>query len=95
MILMNFLDNDFRDADLRNTLFAQTYMNNTDFSGADLRGAIFDTSAFENSDFSGADLREIEYDSIALQFFAVSNLKRARMSADLQSDLEKLRLGQN
>jgi uncharacterized protein YjbI with pentapeptide repeats len=66
-------------------------MNNTNFSGADLRGAIFDTSAFENADFRDANLEGIKYDGIALQFFAVSNLKGAKLSADLQKDLEKLR----
>jgi len=88
---MNFLNVDYSGADLRNTRFAQTYMNNTNFSGADLRGAIFDTSAFENADFRDANLEGIKYDGIALQFFAVSNLKGAKLSADLQKDLEKLR----
>jgi uncharacterized protein YjbI with pentapeptide repeats len=91
--LQNFLDNDFSGADLRNVLFAQTYMNNTKFTGADLRGAVFDTSAFENADFSGADLRDIKYDDIALQFFAASNLDGAMMSEGLKRDLEKLRAG--
>jgi uncharacterized protein YjbI with pentapeptide repeats len=91
IILMNFLNVDYSGADLRNTRFAQTYMNNTNFSGADLRGAIFDTSAFENADFRDANLEGIKYDGIALQFFAVSNLKGAKLSADLQKDLEKLR----
>jgi uncharacterized protein YjbI with pentapeptide repeats len=88
---MNFLGVDFSGADLRNTRFAQTYMNNTNFSGADLRGSIFDTSAFENADFRGANLEGIKYDSIALGFFAVSNLEGAKLSAGLQKDLEKMR----
>ena len=87
------MDADFSGADLRNTRFAQTYFNNTKFSGADLSGAIFDTCAFENADFRGADLLGIKYDSIALGFFAVSKLDGAKISADLQKDLEKLRSG--
>jgi uncharacterized protein YjbI with pentapeptide repeats len=90
---MNFLDADFSGANLRKTRFAQTYMNNTDFSGADLSGAVFDTSAFENADFTNANLQGIKYDSIALGFFAVSKLDGAKMSANLQKDLEKLRSG--
>jgi uncharacterized protein YjbI with pentapeptide repeats len=91
--LLNFLDADFSGADLRNSRFAQTYMNNTNFSGADLSGAIFDTCAFENADFRGANLQGIKYDSIALGFFAMSKLDGAKMSADLQKDLDKLKAG--
>ena len=53
---------DYSGADLRNTRFAQTYMNNTNFSGADLRGAIFDTSAFENADFRDANREKLRTD---------------------------------
>ncbi len=91
--MLNLLDADFSGADLRKVRFAQTYMNDTNFSGADLSGAVFDTSAFENADFTGANLQGIKYDSIALDFFAVSKLDGAKMSADLQRDLEKLRSG--
>jgi uncharacterized protein YjbI with pentapeptide repeats len=87
------LDANFSGADLRNTRFAQTYMNNTNFSGADLSGAIFDTCAFENADFRGANLQGVKYDSIALGFFAMSKLDGAKISSDLQMDLEKLRSG--
>jgi hypothetical protein len=80
---------DLSSADLRNTRFAQTYMNNTSFSGADLSGAIFDTSAFENADFSGANLQGVKYDSIALGFFAVSKLDGAKLSPDLQKEFEE------
>jgi len=93
IILLNFLNADFSGADLRNTRFAQTYMNNTNFSGADLRGVVFDTSAFENADFRGANLQGVKYDSIALGFFAVFKLDGAKMSEDLQNDLEKLLSG--
>ena len=68
-------------------------MNNTNFTGADLSGAVFDTSAFENADFTGANLQGIKYDSIALGFFAVSKLDGAKISSDLEMDLEKLRSG--
>lgn len=91
MTLMGFLDLDFSGADLRNAHFAQVFMDNTDFSGADLRGAIFDTVASINADFRGANLEGIEYDDAALRFFANSNLEGAKMSMDLQKDLEKLR----
>ncbi|WP_348304791.1 pentapeptide repeat-containing protein, partial [Methanothrix sp.] len=67
---------------------------NADFRGADLRGVIFDTTAFENADFRGANLEGVKYEGIALQFFAISNLEGAKMSADLKNDLEKLRSGQ-
>jgi len=91
MTLMGFLDLDFSGADLRNAHFAQVFMDNTDFSGADLRGAIFDTVASINADFRGANLEGIEYDDAALRFFANSNLEGAKISMDLQKDLEKLR----
>jgi len=39
-------------------------------------------------------LQGIKYDSIALGFFAVSKLDGAKMSADLEMDLEKLRAGE-
>ena len=58
-----------------------------------MSGVIFDTCAFENADFRGANLQGIKYDSIALGFFAVSKLDGAKISADLQKDLEKLRSG--
>jgi len=93
MILLNFLDANFSGADLRNTRFAQTYMNNTNFSGADLSGAIFDTCAFENADFRGANLQGVKYDSIALGFFAMSSSMGPRLAQILQMDLEKLRSG--
>ena len=83
IILLNFMDADFSGADLKNARFAQTYMNNTNFSGADLSGAIFDTSAFENADFREANLQGVKYDSIALNFFAVSKLEGAKMSAGI------------
>jgi hypothetical protein len=38
-------------------------------------------------------LQGVKYDSIALGFFAVSKLDGAKMSADLEKDLEKLRSG--
>jgi uncharacterized protein YjbI with pentapeptide repeats len=88
------MSGDFSGADLRKTRFAQTYLNSTNFNGADLSGVTFDTCAFENADFSGANLQGIKYDSIALGFFAASKLDGAKMSADLQRDLQKLRSGQ-
>jgi uncharacterized protein YjbI with pentapeptide repeats len=93
VILLSFLDVDFSGADLRNTRFAQTYMINANFSGADLRGAIFNTTAFENADFRGANLQGIKYDTMALPFFAVSKLDGAKMSADLQNDIDKRKAG--
>jgi hypothetical protein len=35
----------------------------------------------------------IKYDKITLSFIAASNLEGAKMSADLQKDLEKMRPG--
>jgi len=83
----------FSDADLSGAVFDTSALKNTDFKGANLSGATFNTSAIENADFSGANLQGIKYDSIALNFFAGSKLDGARMSADLQKDLENLRSG--
>jgi uncharacterized protein YjbI with pentapeptide repeats len=91
---MNLLGADFSGADLRKTRFTQTYLNSTNFIGADLSGAIFDSCVFENADFTGANLQGIKYDSITLGFFATSKLDGAKVSADLQKDLQKMRLGQ-
>ena len=93
MRAINTVDADFRDADLRDCTISQAYMNNTDFSGADLRGAEFRTSAFDNANFTGADLRNLLYDPVALQYLAMSRLDGAKMSANLESDLKKLRSG--
>ena len=94
MIRIVFSDVDFSGADLKNARFTESFMNSLNFSGADLRGAVIEKTAFENCDFSEANLEGIKYDDIALQFFAISNLKGAKMSMDLQKDLEKLRSAQ-
>ena len=94
MIRIVFSDVDFSGADLKNARFTESFMNSLNFSGADLRGAVIEKTAFENCDFSEANLEGIKYDDIALQFFSISNLQGAKMSMDLQKDLEKLRSAQ-
>ena len=93
LAMLTIINGNFINADLRDVRFSQTYMNNTNFSGADLSGAIFETSAFENTDFSGANLVGVKYDPIALTFFARSRLDGAKISPDLEKDLEKLSSG--
>jgi uncharacterized protein YjbI with pentapeptide repeats len=91
---MMFLeDADLSEADLRNTRFHAVFMTNVNLSGADLRSADLSQMALNGVDLRRANLLGIKYSEITLQFIATVNLEGAKMSADLQKDIEKIRSG--
>jgi len=92
--MISLEDADFSEADLRNARFNSVILTNVNLAGADLRGADFNTTGLIGVDLGRANLLEIKYDRITLQFIASCNLEGAKMSADLQKDLENLRSGQ-
>ena len=57
-------------------------------SGADLK-----MMGLSGVDLRRANLLGIKYDKTTLPFIAASNLEGAKMSADLQKDIEKIRSG--
>ena len=77
-------------ADLRDIKANAVYMNGVNLSGSDLRGADLTLTTLKNVDLRGANLEGIKYDKPTLQFLAESRLEGARMSKDLQNDLERL-----
>ena len=91
--MMSFEDADLSEADLRNIRFHAVFMTNVNLSGADLRNADLNTMGLIGVDLRRANLLGIKYDKITLSFIAASNLEGAKMSADLQKDLEKMRPG--
>jgi uncharacterized protein YjbI with pentapeptide repeats len=68
-------------------------MNNVNLSGADMSGADLNMTGLSGVDLRRANLLGIKYDKITLPFIAASNLEGAKMSADLQKDIEKIRSG--
>jgi len=85
---------DLQGADLRNAKFNAVFLENVNLSGADLRNADLNRTALVNVDLSGANLVGIKYDDQILPMIASSKLDNAKMSADMQKDIEKLRSGQ-
>jgi uncharacterized protein YjbI with pentapeptide repeats len=69
------------------------YFGNVNLSGSDLSGANLTIVAMKDVDLSGSNLEGIKYDKITLLSLAGSNLEGAKMSADLQKDLEAVRSG--
>ena len=67
------------------------YMDNVDLRGANLQDANLTFVVFMNADMRGANLQGIKYDRSTLQFLAGSKLEGAKMSADLEKDLEGLK----
>jgi uncharacterized protein YjbI with pentapeptide repeats len=92
--MISLEDADLSEADLRNARFNAVILTNVNLAGADLRGADFNTTGLIGVDLGRANLLGIKYDKLALQFIAACNLEGAKMSADLQKDLEDLRSGQ-
>ena len=84
----------FRDADLRNAKFNAVFLENVNLSGADLANADLNRTALVNVDLSGANLVGIKYDDLILPMIAACKLDNAKMSAEMQKDIEKLRSGQ-
>jgi uncharacterized protein YjbI with pentapeptide repeats len=71
-------------------------MQNVNLSGADLRGANLTSLGLQEVNFKGANLEGIKYDEndeTTLMQLANSNLKEAKISPDLQKDIEKIRSG--
>jgi len=67
-------------------------------SGADLRGANITSLGLLAVDFKGANLEGIKYDKndkTTLMMLANSNLMEAKISPDLQRDIEKFRSGKS
>jgi uncharacterized protein YjbI with pentapeptide repeats len=80
-------------ADLRNFKTVITFMQNVNLSGADLRGTNLTSLELQAVNFKGANLEGIKYDEITLMQLANSNLREAKISTDLQQDIEKYRSG--
>jgi uncharacterized protein YjbI with pentapeptide repeats len=80
-------------ADLRDIKADYVYMDGVNLSGSDLRRADLTLMILEDVDLRGANLEEIKYGRSTLQFLAASRLEGAKMSKDLQKDLEDFRTG--
>jgi len=78
-------------ADLTGAHLESMTQEGTVYHRACLRSASLVAMGITNADFSGADLQGIKYDMVALQNFARSKMDGARMSPELQKDLEKMR----
>jgi len=57
-------------------------------NGADLRNVELNSTALVNVDLSGANLVGIKYDNLILPMIASSKLDNAKMSSDMQKDIE-------